>query len=244
MSLDRQIGAALWRQIAEALSAEICSGALPPGARFATESELSARFKVNRHTVRRAIQELTHQGLVRVEHGKGTFVQGPGIDYPLGPRTRFTEIMLSKGISPSRKVLETERIEADGRLAELLNVATGAPLVCTETLSSANGQTFAFSIHYFPEERLPGIAKHLEATRSITASLEQLGHGDYRREWTRVSAELPDARIADVLGRPQSRPILKTESLNLATDGTPLEFGVAHFSGDLCRLTVEGAPYD
>ena len=81
----------------------------------------------------------------------------------------------------------------------------------------------------------------MRETRSITQALARLGHGDYERAWTRVTAELPDERTAAALGRPQTRPVLRTEGLNIAADGTPLEYGYAFFAGDICRLTVAGA---
>ena len=54
-TLDRSAGIAVWRQIMETLKAEIVSGAFEKGSRLPPESELAARFGVNRHTVRRAI---------------------------------------------------------------------------------------------------------------------------------------------------------------------------------------------
>src|SRR3954449_4737923 len=57
--VPRQSGLTLWRQIAETLRQEMGGDEYPPGARLSTEAELSARFSVNRHTVRRALEELS-----------------------------------------------------------------------------------------------------------------------------------------------------------------------------------------
>ncbi len=48
---------------------------------------------VNRHTVRRAMAELAVRGLVRTERGSGTFVKTDKLDYRIGRRTRFSEIV-------------------------------------------------------------------------------------------------------------------------------------------------------
>src|SRR5580704_3210773 len=93
-TIERGAGVALWRQIEERLQAEIAGGAVMPGARLPTEHDLAARFQVNRHTVRRALAGLVQRGLVRVEQGRGAFVQEDVIDYALGKRTRFTENIL------------------------------------------------------------------------------------------------------------------------------------------------------
>ena len=71
--VSRHEGVALWRQIATRLQHEIGTGIYPPGGRLPTEAELSQQFRVNRHTVRRAVEELSRGGLVRVEPGRGSF---------------------------------------------------------------------------------------------------------------------------------------------------------------------------
>src|SRR5260370_38138540 len=86
MAPHREAGVALWRRIMRALESEIAAGTLPPGGRLPTEAQLSQRFDVNRHTVRRALEEMSRNGLVRVEQGRGSFVAEDLLDYTLGPR--------------------------------------------------------------------------------------------------------------------------------------------------------------
>lgn len=66
--------ALLWRQVADDLTADMDTDALPPGARLPSEAELSERYQVARVTIRRAIAELVEQGRLTVVHGRGTFV--------------------------------------------------------------------------------------------------------------------------------------------------------------------------
>ena len=72
--LDRGAGVSLWRQIGAAIEAAIRAGHHAPGERLPTEADLAARFRVNRHTIRRAMEELEARGVVRVEQGRGAFV--------------------------------------------------------------------------------------------------------------------------------------------------------------------------
>src|SRR3546814_4904179 len=88
---DRDRGEVSWRQIEQALADEIRTGQWGEGARLPTEAELAARFRVNRHTLRRAIGGLVDRGLVRVEQGRGIFVRENVLEYLVGRRTRFTE---------------------------------------------------------------------------------------------------------------------------------------------------------
>ena len=56
-----------------------------------SENELAGRFGVNRHTVRRAVEDLIAAGLLERRHGVGTFVLDAPADYLLARGTRFTE---------------------------------------------------------------------------------------------------------------------------------------------------------
>src|SRR4051794_30926438 len=113
--VNRRDGVALWRQICGRLQTEIASGTHKPGGRLPTEADLSAQFGVNRHTVRRALEELSRNGLVRVEQGRGTFVAEDVLDYTVEPRTRFAEWIRKHNKEPSGIVRQLREVPADRR---------------------------------------------------------------------------------------------------------------------------------
>jgi len=61
-------------QISAWLKELIQTGRYKEGERLPSEIELSKICEVNRNTLRQAISELTAEGLLRKEKGKGTFV--------------------------------------------------------------------------------------------------------------------------------------------------------------------------
>ena len=63
-----------YQRICAALKEEILGHAYDGAHRFPSEIALSRRFGVGRTTVKRALDELHHQGLIRSEQGRGTFV--------------------------------------------------------------------------------------------------------------------------------------------------------------------------
>lgn len=63
-----------YREIINSLKQEIYTGQLRNGDRLATEDELGARFSVSRQTVRRALSEMTHEGLIESRRGSGSYV--------------------------------------------------------------------------------------------------------------------------------------------------------------------------
>ena len=80
-------GVSLWRRIADDIENSIAQGVYEPGSKLPGEVEIAERFGVNRHTVRRALSELTERGLVRAERGSGTYVETTRLPYPIRSRT-------------------------------------------------------------------------------------------------------------------------------------------------------------
>ena len=64
----------VWLQIADDITADIRSGALPTDSRLPSEDALAEIYGVARGTIRRAVRHLVDEDLVEVVHGRGTFV--------------------------------------------------------------------------------------------------------------------------------------------------------------------------
>ena len=68
-----------YRQIYEDLHSAIRTGALQPGDRLPSETELGERYNSSRITVAKALDELQLQGLVSRRAGSGTHVLAPTV---------------------------------------------------------------------------------------------------------------------------------------------------------------------
>ncbi len=220
----RHDGIALWRQIASRLQQDIASGHSKPGERLPTEAELSACFQVNRHTVRRALEELSRDGLVRIEQGRGSFVAEDVLDYAVEARTRFSEWIRKHNKEPSGQVLQLREIPSDQRVAAGLALRVGSRVVLLERLGFADDRPVSLTRHYFPATRLNGILEALRASPRVTDALRTVGVGDYLRQQTRVTARLPTQAEADMLRMARNRPVLVTENTNVDRAGTIVEF--------------------
>lgn len=237
--LSRGQGVALWRQITAAVEQEIATGQRPPGSRLPTEAELSARFHVNRHTVRRAMEELEVRGLVRIEQGRGSFVTEDVLDYPLGARTRFSESIRRQNREPHGRMLRVEELPAEPHVADLLRLRRGRTAILAERLGTADGRPVVIGAHWFPAQRFPAIATELARDHSITRALAACGVTDYRRLVTRITARMPTAEEAELLEQSRTRPVLVTEAVNVDPHGEPVEVSFARYAAGRMQLVVE-----
>lgn len=72
--LDRSNATPYYLQVREAILREIQEGKYRPGDRIPAEMELCDLYGVSRPTVRQALDDLVHEGLLLREKGRGTFV--------------------------------------------------------------------------------------------------------------------------------------------------------------------------
>jgi GntR family phosphonate transport system transcriptional regulator len=239
VSLSRGAGVSLWRQIVQTIEREIAGGEHRPGARLPTEAELSARFAVNRHTVRRAMEELEGKGLVRIEQGRGSFVAEDVLDYRLGPRTRFSENIRRQSREPAGRVLRVAEIVAEASLADLLGIRRGRPVILVERVSLADGRPVVVGTHHFPAARFGQMPELLAENPSITAALTACGVPDYRRKVTRVTARLPTPEEAEILQQSRNRPILVSEAVNVDPTGEVVDVTFSRYAAGRVQLVVE-----
>ncbi len=241
--MERNTGIALWRQISQAIETEISSGEFAPGSRLPTEAQLAQRFGVNRHTLRRAMSSLQDRGLIRVEQGRGTFVQDDVIDYLVDQRTRFSENVKKLGRVPGARLVRGEQMPADGRVARGLDLRPGELVVLLDLVHAVDSRPLSITAHYFPARQFEGLVEAYRQTGSITQALKQFGVEDYFRKQTRVTACLPSVSDARHLNMPRSHPIVVAESINVDASGRPIEFGVARCAGQRMQFVFEpGAP--
>jgi GntR family phosphonate transport system transcriptional regulator len=235
----RHEGVALWRQIASQLQQAIGAGGYAPGGRLPTEAELSQHFGVNRHTVRRALEELSRAGLVRVEQGRGSFVAEDVLEYAVEPRTRFSEWIRKHNKEPSGRVLRLKETAATAQVAVGLGIRPAARVVLLERLGLADGRPVSLASHYFPSVRYRGLLDALRGASGITEALRSVGVSDYLRQTSRVSARLPSGEEAELLRMPRNRPVLVCENINVDRAGAVIEFAIGLYPTPRVQIVFE-----
>lgn len=232
----------VWKTIYETLRGDIVGGAFKAGDKLPTEKDYAERFAVNRHTVRRALAELSQAGIIAVRRGSGAYVAEGVIDYKIGKRTRFSQNVADLGRTPNNRLVKAETGAAPDRVAARLGLRVGRDVVMIEMIGEADDTPICVSEQYFPADRFPGFDAAVAETRSVTAAMTRYGVVDYTRAWTRISAIAPSRTIAKKLQQPDNAPVLRAEALNLDMAGQAIEYAITYFAGQRSALMVDNAP--
>ena len=234
-------GVAVWRQISEDIEMDIETGRLARGDRLPSEMALAAQFGVNRHTLRRAINELTQKGLLEATPGRGTFVRGDRIAYPIGRSTRFTQAIAEIGHEPGGRLLGYETLEATAFVAEMLAIQGASEVVQLEYLRAANALPICVSTAWFPADRFAGIGEVYAKQGTITKSLKRFGVKDYHRSRTLITSRTANSNERELLELERGAIVLVVDSVNTDSDGKPIQAGHSRFAAERVQLVVDNA---
>jgi len=232
-------GVALWRRVADSIEHGITAGLYASGEKLPAETEIAESYKVNRHTVRRALATLAERGLVRAERGSGTYVEARPIPYPLRARTRFSEIVGAGGREPRAELIASRIEVADRELARRLELAPGTELVRLDTRRFADRTPISRGTTWFPAARFPEAGKIYQRVRSVTRVLAYYGVNDYRRKSTSLTAALVDASDAALLALAPGNPVMNIEAVDVDLQGTPILTTRSRFAAERVTFVVE-----
>ncbi|HEX9013205.1 MAG TPA: GntR family transcriptional regulator [Anaerolineaceae bacterium] len=119
--LDRHSPIPLYQQLSDLLANEILAGRLRAGDQLPSENELISSFSVSRFVVRQTLNNLSRQGLINTEQGRGSFVTAQKIVKPLDILQSYHAGMKKAGIEVDVRILtksiETPPEEIAGQLA-------------------------------------------------------------------------------------------------------------------------------
>jgi GntR family transcriptional regulator len=229
----------LYAKVEETIATEIAQGEYRPGDQLPTEDELLERFQVSRITVRRAIQNLVHRGLLEIRRGLGTFVLEPRIEAELTKLTGFVEDMNAAGQKASARVVSQHIVAASARVAERLHLAKGAKVMRIERVRLADGVPISFDETYLPLPLGKKIARNDLRLYPIFTLLEAefgvpLIEADYELE-----AVIATKAIADALQVRVGSPIFQIERTSMTIGNQPVDYEILSYRGDLVRFVTK-----
>lgn len=229
---------ARYEHIASVLSEQILSE-LRPGDYLDAEPVLADRFGVNRHTIRRAIDELEADGLVWRQQGRGTLVLQPPLDYQIHSQTRFTETVTSLGHEARSIVVGRRLTTATDGVAKWLKLDPQTPLVQLDALRLVNDQPVLLTTHFLPSDPFEPIYLEYDGG-SLHGLLRERFAVKLQRMESLITARLPQDEDAMALRLSPRQPVLRVKSLNVNVETQqPVEYVISRFRADSVQLKVE-----
>ena len=230
-------------QLREILRNRIVRGEFELGDQFPTEKELQEEFGVSQTTVRRALSELTREGLLERTPGKGTFVQRTESELDLGPITSFSQEMTRRQLNPGNNVIRAEVVDPPPHVIEALQLDLSDPAVfCLERVRLVGALPLMLETAYIPVRRFPGIAAvNWDDELSLLRVLLETYHVQLTEVQEVVEPTLITERHASLLHVEPFSPALHLSSVLLTHNGVCVQYSDAIIPRQCARYQVRVA---
>lgn len=240
--IDKHSPIPYWHQLKLILQREILAKNFQPGEQcLPPELELSDRFGLSRMTVRRAIDELVHEGLVYRAKGQGTFRDRGRIEWRATELFGFTDDMLTRGLTPGTQVLSKSRMLANSDLACNLEITEGTELFSFVRLRFANGEPLALQTSYLVASLCPGLLDE-DLSQSLLSILRDKYHLTLSSGMQMISARVPTNDERKLLKLDRGVAILYVRRISRLNTGQSFEYLESTYHGDHYQFVAELRP--
>ncbi|GAB91657.1 GntR family transcriptional regulator [Gordonia rhizosphera] len=211
---------------------------LGPGASLPPERRLAAELGTSRTTLRKALAELTAEGVLSSTQGSGNYV-APSKPVLMRQLTSFSDDLQAMGMTVETTLLSAEQAAADAETAAHLGIDVGASVHVLTRLRIVGGEPLALETAHLPGD-LPGLAARVDESGSLYATLRE----DFGITITDVEdcvqTALASPEHATHLQVPTSAPLLLIDRVSRDSDGRIVEWTRSYYRGDRVRFVARG----
>ncbi|MFT5421773.1 MAG: GntR family phosphonate transport system transcriptional regulator [Candidatus Endobugula sp.] len=207
----QEMGQPIYKQLAYAIEGMITKD-FSVGHYLPSENDLALHFGVNRHTIRRAIDDLVAAGFVLRKQGKGCLVINQYIEYPLSAG-RFTTTVDKLGHNTVTHIIKSEKIQCNRKVANYLGIKESLSVYMIQTSRWVDDQPMSLITHFLNPEYVPNIEQYF-LKGSLHECIKRHYGIDLVRNSALISATMPTNEEALLLKSALTKPLLKVKSFN------------------------------
>jgi GntR family transcriptional regulator len=221
------------------LKEQITSGAFAAGTRLPGEPRLAEAHNLSRVTVRRALDGLAREGLVRKQPGAGTFVNRMRGEAPMtGDLTDMLAHLRAMGRDTSVRLLSFRYGSAPTVVAAALKLAKDEETQHAVRVRSLHGEPFSYLSTHVPARIGRCFSQADLAATPMLTLLERSGVIADRAEQT-ITATLAGPEAAAALDVEIGAPLIALSRAVFDTDGHGVEYLAALYRPDRHRFHME-----
>lgn len=233
--LERSNPLPLYYQLKEVLKQQIRAGHLAPHTAIPSEPELVTQYHVSRATVRQALTELVHEGLLYRQHGRGTFVCEPRVrQQTMSELTSFSDEIRHRGHHPGGMLFVSELVRGSQVVREQLRLTDEEQVIRLERLRTSDDVAVAYEVDYLPYPRASGVYQRAKETAegSLYTLMSSEGLQPYIAEES-FKADRPTEREAELLRIAADEIGVRLYCTAFDETGAPIEYTEAFYPARL-----------
>ena len=214
---------AQYKIIEQNLRESISVGHYKPGDMIPAEIDLASTYGVSRVTVRKALDNLTAQGLLQRVVGVGTFVKSQIVKEKVPQLLGFTDEITQMGMTPSTRVAAFELVRVPDQLCQTLQLEKDEMVYYIQRIRCANEIPFMLETTYMSARLFPDMSFKILSGSKYHYVEDTLGRKIAYSEHT-VTPIMPSTEVIELFGLESEQPIIKVANTTYLENGQVLDF--------------------
>ncbi|PZG02921.1 GntR family transcriptional regulator [Micromonospora deserti] len=231
---------ARYRAIAADLAAKIRAGHYAPGEALPAQRELSAAYGVTLMTLRQALRQLSDDGLIVQQPGRGTFVAPPHLAYQLGSLQSLADDLKKQGHAVRTVVLARSIRRASTRIAAQLRIPPGDTALRLERLREFAGRPAIHQVSWIRQPQADQIRDRDFTNVSLYGALADANVAVARAAET-IRPGLLSPATARHLKETAGSPVFVSDRITYTLDATAVVVDRATILGSMMQIRTERA---
>ncbi len=227
-----------YHQIEEILRDKISSGELRVDDRIPSEADLGKMFQVSRATVRQALNNLEHDGIICREPGRGSFVRSVGKSVTELKMTCLLEDLIALGIPAKLRVQEEKIGRPPHSAAEALGLSPNDVAYSFLRVVDIDGEPFSATRVYLPTWMGERLSKKDLAAKHLLETLSQRCGVQAEEADQIIEAIMADTKQAALLEVNAGRALLSVTRTTYNRKRQPIEHSVSLYRSDRTRFYI------
>ena len=211
------------------------------------EETLAEIIGVSRVTIRKALDDLSAEGIVFRRQGKGTFVNVDSLNIKVkfNPAMEFTQMIKKCGYEPSVKLLSIQTVPWDEKIGSALQLEKGSSLVRCEKLFLADEKICACCIDYFDIALIGGKAAYEDFKRFERSVFNYIySYSKETIEWDKIEidcvlgTDIPDFMNYVTDDSYGSKPYLRLRGVDYSPEDKPLIYAEEYIDTGIIQFSM------
>lgn len=218
---------------------KIADGDWTAHTKIPTEQELAEQFKMARGTIRQALRDLVHEGVIYRQRAKGTFVCPTRYEYEIDSTHFITllEDLKRKQVSFQTNFVSVQAEDVPERLKPILGADCKTVYKIKRT-REISGRLIMLLEDYISADRYPEFPEHLTKSLVINEILEQQYNVKYGSGTRFLSAISANSEVASLLNLTLNSPVMFMESYIYDMAGIGILYANAYVDNTQVRFSI------
>ncbi len=237
--IDRGGIVPLYHQLKELIKQRVTGQVWRQGQAIPSENELAATYDVSVGTVKKALAELVHEGVLTRRRGKGTFVTRSDFRRSF---MRFFRYGLRRGeehVIPGSNVVASRIITPVAQVRSVLRLEPRDRVIAIKRVRTVHDVPLVVEDLYLPEKIFRGFEKR-DISRSLLYPIYDSEYGTpivWAEEW--LEPGVASKEVARALGLAAGDSVMHVERIAYTLGDRPAEYRRSVGRGDRFRYHIE-----